>query len=116
MAYVVGGAIIQLAQSGVLTSALGIPPMAPWRLSLVAVGVPGLLLALLIFFIIREPAREHADTGADGTAPQEVERYSVFASLREALSFYGPVASGAALLCGAVTAIGDMLVHVAASS
>jgi len=49
-----GGLIYALFES----AALGI---APWRLTLVAVGLPGLLLAVLILMLVTEPARRDGD-------------------------------------------------------
>ncbi len=59
-----GGGIASLIVSGVLVWAKGVGEMsfpvvgvmAPWQLTFVAVGLPGLLVGL-IFFFIREPAR-----------------------------------------------------------
>ncbi|QWT16213.1 MFS transporter [Sphingobium xenophagum] len=51
-AFVLGGWAFQAA--GFLSPVYG---MAPWRITLILVGAPGLLIALLMFFTVREPVR-----------------------------------------------------------
>ncbi|MEJ7935273.1 MFS transporter [Sphingobium sp. AN558] len=97
LAYVIGGAVIQLASQTWLAGALGLAPLASWRLSLVLVGLPGLLLATIIVFTTREPPRTHASPAPD-KALQDPERFGIFASLRESFHFYVPAVSGPALL------------------
>ncbi|WP_340313745.1 MFS transporter [Rhizorhabdus argentea] len=98
LAYVIGGAVIELASQAWLASALGLAPVASWRLSLVLVGLPGLLLATIIAFTTQEPPRTHASPAPDSAEPQDSERFGIFASLRESLQFYAPAVSGPALL------------------
>lgn len=50
--YIAGGAALQLATG--LSDALG---MDPWRLTIIIVGIPGLLLAPLLYFTVAEPRR-----------------------------------------------------------
>ncbi len=50
-----------------------------WRLTLVAVGAPGLLLALLVLFVFKEPARGMGDDNASAGADQS---YSFGETLR----------------------------------
>ncbi len=51
-AFALGG--LALALGGMLTSRLG---LAPWRLTFIIVGIPGLLLTLSFLIFVREPAR-----------------------------------------------------------
>lgn len=51
-AFVLGSWAFQAA--GILSPAYG---MSPWRITLILVGAPGLLIALLMFFTVREPVR-----------------------------------------------------------
>jgi MFS family permease len=57
--FIVGAAALQLATSW--SAALG---MAPWRITLLIVGAPGVLLAAVLALTVREPARrsEHGST------------------------------------------------------
>lgn len=50
--YIAGGAAVQLA-----TALSGPLDMMSWRLTIIIVGIPGLLLAPLLYFTVREPAR-----------------------------------------------------------
>jgi MFS family permease len=52
--------------------------LQPWRLTLIIVGVPGLLLAPLLFFTVKEPAR---------TVEASDQRALNYASVRQALSY-----------------------------
>src|SRR3546814_17380129 len=58
--FIVGGAVVAaltaLVASGILPSWA-----QPWRLTFIAVGIPGLLIALLLLFRVREPARTEVD-------------------------------------------------------
>lgn len=98
LAYVAGGAAIDIASHSTLADAVGLGALEAWRLSLVLVGVPGFLLALLITFTTREPERGHASPTAGGTEQADAERFGIFSSLRESLRFYCPAVSGPALL------------------
>jgi MFS family permease len=70
-AYVVGGAALDLATR--FSPDLG---MQPWRLTLIIVGLPGLLLAPLLRLTVREPPRLRE--------PGEVENYS---SIRQGAAY-----------------------------
>jgi MFS family permease len=59
LAITLGGAILQLAQSGALAHVPLIGALAPWRATLLLLSLPGLLVALLIAGT-REPPRRHA--------------------------------------------------------
>lgn len=63
--YTVGsalGALVGLGFGGWVTQELG------WRMALLVAGVPGLIIALLLYFTIREPERR----GKDGTVDKAV--------------------------------------------
>lgn len=54
LALLAGGALLAAAPD--LAAALGFPGLAPWRLVMLGVGLPGLMVALL-FLTVREPPR-----------------------------------------------------------
>lgn len=97
LSYLAGGAIIDLASDDALAGAIGLAALAPWRLSLVLVGLPSLLLAVLVLFTIREPGRSHAAPVSEGAVQSASERFGIFASLRESMHFFIPVLIGNAL-------------------
>jgi MFS family permease len=84
-AYVAGGALIDLLESGALANMPIIGGLPVWRATLVLVGTPGLLLAILLAFTVREPERGVLDRQA--ASPQS-DRTGVFGSVREAFHFY----------------------------
>lgn len=96
-AYIVGGAIIAFASQGELASSLGLT-LAPWRISLVMVGLPGLFLAALVLFTTREPARRQVAPASHDGAPLDPERFGIFASFGECLRFYIPAIIACALV------------------
>lgn len=55
-----------------------------WRVAFLAMGIPGLLLALCVFFIVREPERGGVDSAAK--AQQAFESPSLMDTLRALLS------------------------------
>jgi len=59
LAITLGGAILQLAQSGALAGLPLIGALAPWRATLLLLSLPGLVVAVLIA-ATREPPRRHA--------------------------------------------------------
>lgn len=97
LSYLAGGAIIGLVGDGKLASAMGLATLAPWRLSLVLIGLPSLFLAVLVLFTIREPRRSHAAPISQAEAQSDAERFGIFASLREAMQFFVPILIGNAL-------------------
>jgi MFS family permease len=66
--------------------------LQPWQATLIAVGLPGLLLALVVRFAIREPARTHA-RGQNDFA-------EVLAMIREQWRFYVPAFAAYAAIAG----------------
>lgn len=63
VASLIGGTVLLWAKTtdDIVVPFLG--SLAPWQLTFLAVGLPGLLLAI-VFFIIKEPARQIADVSA----------------------------------------------------
>lgn len=84
-AYMIGGALIDLLESGALAGWPLIGDLPVWRATLVLVGVPGLLFAAILGFTVREPERGVLDRV---TATPQSDRTGIFASFREALRFY----------------------------
>jgi MFS family permease len=66
----IGGGLLATAQGGWLSHIPGLSGIAPWRLALLLLALPGALVVLLLLTVI-EPARRRAD-GAD-----TVERLSI---------------------------------------
>lgn len=67
IAYILGGLIIAFASAG---GAIGVPllgDMAPWQVTFLLVGLPGLLVALIVL-TLREPARR--ESVAHGQRPK----------------------------------------------
>jgi len=60
-AFFIGGAVFDLAV--LLSPELG--GFEPWRLTLILVGAPGLLLAVVFLLMVREPVRQQATAKAD---------------------------------------------------
>jgi MFS family permease len=56
-ALIVGGAVIGLVSNMPDTVIPGLGVIHPWQWAFVAVGTPGFLVALLIYFAVQEPAR-----------------------------------------------------------
>jgi predicted MFS family arabinose efflux permease len=69
------GMLAGLALGGILADYLG------WRLAFVVVGLPGVLLAFVVLFYLKEPRREMS-VAVDQSAPQE----SLFTALRKLLA------------------------------
>ncbi|MBS0420042.1 MAG: MFS transporter [Proteobacteria bacterium] len=67
VALAVGGALLASVQSGLLGHIPLLSPVAPWRVVLLLLGPPGILIALLLL-TVREPRRSNAGSQrADGT-------------------------------------------------
>ena len=67
--------------------------LKPWQATFVAVGLPGLILALLIMFTVSEPQR---------TGRQQAEApsgTSAFAFIKSNRAIYGPLLGGYGILC-----------------
>ena len=70
--------------------------LKPWQTIFMIVGLPGLLLAVLIMLIVREPARHKTKgaTAAEALAEQSPRLGAVFAYLWEHKAVYGPIFFG----------------------
>lgn len=98
LAYSLGGMIVSISNSR-WPELLGLEAIPAWRLSLVLVGMPGLVLALLVLFTTREPPRTHQTSApAGGALLQDAERFGIFASLKESLHFFGALLAGTSIL------------------
>ncbi|MGE0830205.1 MAG: MFS transporter [Hyphomonadaceae bacterium] len=104
-AFIVGGAAFDLAQALEPMTAL-----APWRGTLVILGLPGLVLGLLFLFTVREPPRRAS------AAPEDAEGASVGAFLRhfkEHALFYAPltlgIGTGSTVMFGVVSWLPTLL-------
>src|SRR3546814_13892426 len=69
--FIVGGAVV--AAMTALVASGSLPSWAqPWRLTFIAVGIPGLLIALLILVRVREPARTEVDLNSERPGATEL--------------------------------------------
>lgn len=59
-AFIVGGAVVS-AMTALIESGLHFGVTEPWRLTFMAVGLPGLLLAVVMLTMLREPERTEVD-------------------------------------------------------
>ncbi len=95
-----GGAIIAMIEGARIDSLPLLGPMAPWQITFLLVGLPGLLLAPL-FLLFREPRRtgllpvEGADTE---TRSAGVPLRTVMEFFRQNLGTFGTLFGGTALL------------------
>ena len=91
LAIIIGGELVALFSSMGRIDIAGFESVAAWRLVFVATGVPGVLLALLLWLTVREPQRHIADA-------QEAEASAslggVFAYLRREWRLYGLLFGG----------------------
>ncbi len=67
VASLVGAAILTWAKSGELMSLPVLGEVAPWQFSFIVVGIPGLALAA-VFFFIGEPVRKHDTKDPQGSS------------------------------------------------
>ncbi len=77
LALIVGGQLIDLFSRMDSVTLLGFPDLSAWRLVFFAVGLPGIVVAGLLFFTVREPERhllERADREA-GASMAGVSRF-----------------------------------------
>ncbi|MEI4508741.1 MFS transporter [Sphingopyxis sp. CCNWLW253] len=86
----VSAAALQAAQG--LESQLG---MEAWRLTLVFVGLPSLLLAAIFAVAVREPPRGHYDTDADRSGGAGLGEFLKHAAVH--IGFYAPLLIATAL-------------------
>lgn len=74
LAMILGGAVIGYAKSLDEIVIWGLGHVSAWQFSFIVIGLPGLLLALLIF-TIREPVRRGVDARKDGTSLKAFVRF-----------------------------------------
>jgi MFS family permease len=96
VAYALGGAVIQLLQSGAFAAWPVIHGLSVWRAALVLVGLPGFFLALLLLLTTREPRRGHLDLQQSGGSA--TDSVGVFPNIRQAVLFYVPFFLGNSIL------------------
>ncbi|MGK2908260.1 MAG: MFS transporter [Sphingobium sp.] len=97
LAYVVGAAAIDLAQSGGLRFLPVIGTLPAWRLTLTLVALPGFAIALVAMLTLREPKRgtmEDAPTSGNASA----SAYGIFDRRSDATRFYTCFFLGNAIL------------------
>jgi MFS family permease len=93
LALVIGGPLVQyLTELGTVEAPL-LGVIKPWQAVFYAVGLPGLLLAVLTLWIVREPERHEAPGTSDGTQPS---LRAIFAYLAEHRSVFAPIFLGLA--------------------
>lgn len=79
-----GGSVFELTMRMGAMHVAGVGLLQPWQISLIAVGLPGVLVSLLVLSI-REPLRRNRSTAADRPLPiREVVRF-----VRERARFLG---------------------------
>lgn len=69
--------------------------LKPWQATFVAVGLPGLMLALLIMVTVSEPQR----TGRQQIGDEAQSGASAFAFIKSNRAIYGPLLGGYGILC-----------------
>lgn len=101
LAYVVGAAALDLAQSGALSALPLIGDLPGWRLTLVLIALPGLVLAPIVLLTVREPARgamEEIPPASSAVANAGMQPFGIFPSRSEAIRFYACFFIGNAIL------------------
>lgn len=89
-AYALGAAAIGLAEA--VSSSIGLPT---WRTTLIIVGIPGLLLALVFALTATVPTR----STSDALPADEVSIAALIAYLKERVRFMGPLLSLTGINC-----------------
>lgn len=75
LAYIIGGVAIEMvAQLGVIELPF-VGELKPWQTTFFIVGLPGLLIAALFFFTVKDPERKGVQKGDDGYSIKEVLGY-----------------------------------------
>jgi MFS family permease len=91
LALILGGAVIGAVERMPDTIIPGIGVMHPWQWAFVAVGLPGLLLALLFQATVKEPKRRGVARAQVGTKPKAVPIKEVFKFLLSDWRTFGPL-------------------------
>ena len=74
LSYAIGGSIVDVAQRLHDTGPLWLQTIAAWKIVFFLIGVPGLLIAPLFYFTVREPARRESLAVAGKSAPGQLSR------------------------------------------
>jgi MFS family permease len=90
LALILGGWVIHLVTGAPAIALPVIGFVHPWQLAFFAVGLPGLLLALLMA-TVREPARRGLMAGPADTPRRSLPLRQIFAFLHEERSTYWPI-------------------------
>lgn len=101
LAYVVGAAALDLAQSGALAALPIIGDLAAWRQTLVLISLPGFIIIPILLKSVREPEREGMeDMARPSSAPSSGSPapFGIFVSKADAVRFYGCFFVGNAIL------------------
>ncbi len=94
--YLVGAGAIAVA--GLFSPELGI---VPWRMTLLVVGIPPMILALVLLMTVREPAR----TAGKRSSGQGADKKAFFAELRSGALWYIPFYVSCALSATMIYAV-----------
>ncbi|MGH1421146.1 MAG: spinster family MFS transporter [Hyphomonas sp.] len=92
---------------GGLSDALGIASLEGWRIAFIAVGLPGLLVALVLAFTLKEPPRGYTDP--PGTKKAEAEPFRNVLKVLKSKPTYIHVVAGAAIASFAGYGIGHFV-------
>lgn len=87
LAYAVGGGVVSLLERGALEGWPVVGALPTWRATLVLIGLPGIVLALLLLVTVRDPRRGQLDEPAIVTETS-ARPVGVFDSLANAVRFY----------------------------
>ncbi|WP_298400690.1 MFS transporter [Sphingobium sp.] len=101
LAYVVGAAALDLAQSGAFAALPLIGALPAWRQTLVLIGLPGLIMAPILLLWVREPTREKMEAPSPAASVATVEpasRFGIFLTRSDAIRFYAAFFIGNAIL------------------
>lgn len=93
--FVIVAAILAAASSGTLPLPAFLTGLSPWRITLFAVGLPGILLAAILMITVREPRRVAIAEGSDETD-------GAFPTTGRAIRFFIPFLIGGNLVATGV--------------
>lgn len=96
--FVIVAAVLSAVSAGALPLPEPLVGLSPWRVTLFMVGLPGLVLAAILMFTVREPRRMTADEGADAPA-------GAFGSVASTMRFFVPFLLGGNLIATGVFAV-----------
>jgi MFS family permease len=112
-AYSMGGSVVALLEHGRLSHTPFVGALPTWRATLLLIGLPGLILALLMACTVRDPKRR-IEMAPQSAAPDN--RFGAFASKADLLRFYLCFCAGAGIIgmptCAALAWYPSLLVRV----